>query len=151
MSTADGLGFSLPVRPAAASISLPRAAFDVANAGGVTHTQIMVVQLIPPLEIVDVDSGDPRNSFNISGNNLILQPGERPGVTFVLTDKHFDDRHPPRIVATGSCEIFGQPAPDLVTVVVRELEGLQGEFILELNVSRPDGAEASGEQRLVLI
>jgi hypothetical protein len=93
------------------------------------------------------------NSFNIIGSNLILQPGDRPHVNFVLTNQHFDHRvgPPPEPIARGSCEIFGQPAPDLITVVVPELTGLQGELRIELIVSRPDRAEASADTELVLI
>jgi hypothetical protein len=143
-STADGTAFG---SVAAASFVFPKAAFDVARASGVTQPQIMVVELIPPLVIDDVDWSDdgPHNSFNVFGHNLVLQLGETVDVSFTATPLH---DHVPGPESGGTCTLFGEPTPERITAILPEFDH---EVQIDITVSRSDGVEAFGEIQIHLV
>jgi hypothetical protein len=80
--------------PTQTSMAVPKSAFDVARANGVTQQAVMVVELIPPpvLTAVDPSGGGPGQDFGIHGTHLVLARGEQVRVFFSYQLDQFDQQ-----------------------------------------------------------
>jgi hypothetical protein len=132
--------------PTQTSIAVPKSAFDVARANGVTQQAVMVVELIPPpvLTGVDPSGGPPGRDFGIHGTDLVLAAGEQVRVFFSYQLDQFD-RHDFTPGPIDECEVH-TATPELVLAGIPDpfagsSGGLHGDHVdISFSLVRADGA-----------
>ena len=132
--------------PTQTSIAVPKSAFDVARANGVTQQAVMVVELIPPpvLTAVDPSGGGPGQDFGIHGTDLVLAHGEQVRVFFSYQLDQFDQQTftpgpiDECVVHTATPELVLAEIPD---PVAGSNGGLHGDHVdISFSLARADSA-----------
>jgi hypothetical protein len=104
--------------PTQTSIAVPKSAFDVARANGVTQRAIMVIELIPPPVLTGVDpaGGRPGQEFGIQGTDLVFNAGDPARVFYTLQLDQFEE-HEFTPGPNNECRVH-RTTPELVLVEV---------------------------------
>ena len=132
--------------PTQTSIAVPKSAFDVAQANGVTQQAVIVIELIPPpvLTGVDPSGGRPGQEFGIQGTNLVLEAGEQVRVFFTYQLDQFDQHtftpgpNDECVVHTATPELVLAGIPD---PFAGSSGGLHGDHVnISFTFIRADGA-----------